>query len=254
MIFDNFYHSMIKNFLQNILTKNLAGKELTDEKIHDFKRLTMAQAGIIVSLFLLNFFTFLQFTYCIEIAESIFFAALGVYVYLLWDMLRNYTTNKLIVLLNFIFIMGVFTIGIIVVNPWVPMEIEGAYKLSLAGIQFCLLAVECTVIYFTLAEFFRKDLGLPMRLWGAASIYLMTGLAFGSVYEMVCILDINCLGLDIPLKTMGMMKRIEFSLMVLSGMNNPYTSAGNMIFSMGTIEALWGQLFIVLIVGRLLMK
>ena len=62
---------------------------------------------------------------------------------------------------------------------------------------------------------------MPMRLWGAACIYLMIGLAFGSAYEIICVLEIQCLGVDIPLQTMALMKRYEFSLMVLSGMNSP---------------------------------
>ena len=62
---------------------------------------------------------------------------------------------------------------------------------------------------------------MPMRLWGAACIYLMIGLAFGSAYEIICVLEIQCLGVDIPLQTMALMKRFQFSLMVLSGMNSP---------------------------------
>ena len=95
---------------------------------------------------------------------------------------------------------------------------------------------------------------MSIRLWGAACIYLMIGLAFGSAYELVCILEIQCMGVDIPLRAVGMMKRCELSLMVLSGMESPYGNAIGMIFSMGMVESLLGQLFIVLIVGRLLMK
>lgn len=245
---------MLKRLLQSIVIRNMAGKELTDEKIRDFKRLTLIQGAIIFSLFLLDLFIYLHFPYHIELAEVIFFMLLGIYVFLLWDMLRNYTTNRKLILLNFIFIMGVFLIGLIVVNPFVHMEPTPVYKLFLAGIQVCLLAVECTVIYFTLLEFFKKDLSMHMRLWGAACIYLMIGLAFGSAYEIVCVLEIQCMGIEIPLQTMALMKRYEFSLMVLSGMNSPYDNPIGMIFSIGTIEAVWGQLFIVLIVGRLLMK
>jgi hypothetical protein len=245
---------MFAKLLNLILVKNLGGKELTDEKIHDFKRLTLVQGSIILSLFLLDIFSYLHFSYHIEIAESIFFAALGIYVFLLWDMLRNYTTSRRIILLNFVFIMGVFLLGFLAVNPFFPMPVTPQYKIVLAFIQLCLLAVECTVIYYTLMEFFKKDLGMPMRLWGAACIYLMIGLAFGSAYEVICILEIHCMGIDIPLQTMGLMKRYEFSLMVLSGMDSPYGNATDMIYSMGMVEALWGQLFIVLIVGRLLMK
>jgi hypothetical protein len=235
------------------LIRNLAAKELSDEKILDFKRLVIAQVSIIGSLFLLELFSNLGFPYHTEIAESIFFTALGFYVFLLWDMLRNYTTSRTLILLNFIFIMGVFIVGVVAVNPFLPMPVTPAYRAVLAGIQICLLIVECTVIYFTLMEFFRKDLAMPMRLWGAACIYLMIGLAFGSAFELICILEIQCMGVDIPLQTMALMKRIEYSLMVLSGMDNPYGTAHGMVFSMGTIEAIWGQLFVILIVGRLMM-
>jgi hypothetical protein len=245
---------MIAKLRNLILIRNLAGKELSDEKIQDFKRLLVAQSSIIVSLFLLELFNRLDFSYHIQISESIFFAALGFYVFLLWDMLRNYTNNPKIIFLNFIFIMGVFCVGVIAVNPFFPMPITPSYRILLASIQFCLLAVECTVIYFTLMEFFKKDLGMSMRLWGAACIYLMIGLAFGSAYEIICILEIQCMGVDIPLQTMGLMKRFEFSLMVLSGMDSPYNNATGMIFSLGTVEALLGQLFVVLIVGRLMMR
>jgi hypothetical protein len=240
--------------LNYILVKNLAGKELTDEKIRDFKRLSFAQAMLILTLFLLHLFSFLHFPYHIQIAESVFFAVLGFYVFQLWDMLRNYTYSKAIILLNFVFITGVFLIGVIAANPFMKIPQTTEYKLILTGIQFCLLGVECTVIYFALLEFFRKDLGLPIRLWGAACIYLMIGLAFGSAFEILCILDVDCLGVDIPLQTMALMKRIEFSLMILSGMGTPYEHASGMVYSLATVEALWGQLFVVLIVGRLLMK
>jgi hypothetical protein len=245
---------MIGKLRNIILIRNLAGKELSNEKIHDFKRLLLAQASIVMSLFLLELFNYLNFPYHIQVSESIFFGTLGFYVFLLWDMLRNYTTSPKIIFLNFIFIMGVFGVGVIAVNPFFPMPVTPGYRVVLAGIQFCLLSVGCTVIYFTVMEFFKKDLGMSMRLWGAACIYLMIGFVFGSAYEIICILDIQCLGVDIPLQTMGLMKRFEFSLMVLSGMDSPYGNASGMIFSLGTVEALWGQLFVVLIVGRLMMK
>jgi hypothetical protein len=245
---------MLKRLTTYIFVKNLSGKVLTDEKIHDFKRLLVVQIAILLSLFILDLFTHLQFPMYLELSETLFFAALGTYVFLLWDMLRNYTTSKRIILINFFFINGVFLIGFIAVNPFFPMEPTVPYRLVLAAVQLCLLSVESTIIYFTLMEFFRKDLGMNIRLWGAANIYLMIGLAFGSVYELISIVDLNALGIDLPLRTEGFMKRCEFSLMVLSGMNTPYSDLAPMMYSLGTVEALFGQLFVVLIVGRLLMK
>ena len=240
--------------LQMILVRNLAGKELTDEKIRDFRKMVLVQGLLISTIFLLHLFQYLAFPWHLQIAESIFFAVLGYYVFLMWDMLRNYTTSRLVVFLNFVLIMGVFVLGFLAVNPWMPMPLNTPYRLILTFIQSCLLGVESFLIYFTLREFFKRDLSMPMRLWGAACIYLMIGLAFGSAYELICILQIDCLGVDIPLQTMALMKRCEFSLMVLSGMDTPYASVSPLISSLATVEALWGQLFVIFIVGRLMVK
>jgi hypothetical protein len=245
---------MPSKYLQYIVARNIDGKELTDEKIRDFKRVVLAQVAIIFSLFLLAVFETMDFAWRIEIAESVFFATLGVYCFLLWDMLRNYASSRRVIIVNFIFIMGVFLFGVVGVNPFYPMAPTPSYRIFLAIVQICLMAVEISVIYYTILEFFKKDLGLPIKLWGAACIYLMIGLAFGSVYEILCISQLDCLGVDIPLRTIALMKRIGFSFMVLSGMGFPYSNVSELMYAAGTVEALWGQIFIVLIVGRLLVK
>ena len=233
--------------------KNLEATELTNEKIRDFRRIVFAQASILVTLFILELFTWLAFPLYLELAETLFFAALGIYALLLWDMLRNFTTSRRIVMLNFIFIMGVFIAGFICVNPFWPMELSIPYRAMLIIIQTCLLTVECFVIGFTIREFFKRDLDLPIKLWGAAALYMMIGMTFGSVYEILCILQLDCLGTDIPLRTIAMMKRVGFSFMVLCGMDVPY-NVTPLINSVVTIESLFGEIFIVLIVGRFLVK
>ncbi|GHN00133.1 hypothetical protein WSM22_16220 [Cytophagales bacterium WSM2-2] len=235
--------------------KNLEGKELTDEKIRDFRRLLISQISVIFSIFFLEFTESFPFPYHIEIAEAFFFGVLGVYVYFLWDTLRNYTSSRMVIFVNFVFIIGVFVLGTFVANPFFELVDRSGvtYKILLLFTQISLLIVEGCVIYFTVVEFFKKEFNLPIKLWAAACIYLMTGLAFGSFYEMLCIFDVDCLGIDIPLRTMALMKRIGYSMMVLSGMDTPY-SATSVIYMASTFEALWGQLFVILIVGRLMIK
>lgn len=233
--------------------KNLEATELTNEKIRDFRRIVFAQVSILLTLFILELFTWLAFPLYLELAETIFFAALGIYAFLLWDMLRNFTISRRIVMLNFIFIMGVFLAGFICVNPFWPMELSTPYRTMLIAIQACLLAVECFVVGFTIREFFKRDLDLPVKLWGAAALYMMIGMSFGSLYEILCVLQLDCLGTDIPLRTVAMMKRVGFSFMVLCGMDIPYNIT-SLINSVMTIESLFGQIFIVLIVGRFLLK
>jgi len=241
--------------MQVSFIKNLEGKELTDEKIRDFKRLLISQIAVIVSILFLEFSESAQLPLHPELPETIFFLALGLYVFLLWDALRNYTRSKMIIIVNFVFIIGVFVLGTVVANPFVELVDRSSlmYQVMLFFTQISLLTVEGCLIYFTVIEFLKKDFDLSIKLWAAACIYLMTGLAFGSFYEMFCIFDVDCLGIDVPLRTMALMKRMGYSLMVLSGMNIPYTPTGT-IYMASTFEALWGQLFVVLIVGRLMIK
>lgn len=235
--------------------KNLEGKELTDEKIRDFKRLLISQIAILASILFLELSESAQLPLYPKLPETIFFLALGIYVFLLWDALRNYTNSRMIILVNFVFIIGVFVLATFVANPFLDFFDKSSwlYKILLLFTQISLLTVEGFVMYFTLKEFLKKEFNMPIKLWAAACIYLMTGLAFGSFYEMFCIFDVNCLGIDVPLRTMALMKRIGYSMMVLSGMNIPYTPTGT-IYMASTFEALWGQLFVVLIVGRLMIK
>lgn len=235
--------------------KNLEGKELTDEKIRDFRRLLISQVAIIASILFLEFSESAHFPLHPELPETIFFMTLGIYVFLLWDALRNYTRSKIIIMVNFIFIIGVFVLGTVVANPFFEFVDKSSllYRILLLFTQISLLTVEGCVIYFTVIEFLKKDFNLSIKLWAAACIYLMTGLAFGSFYEMFCIFDVDCLGIDVPLRTIALMQRMGYSMMVLSGMNIPYTPTGT-IYMASTFEALWGQLFVVLIVGRLMIK
>src|ERR1051325_7554251 len=117
------------------ILKNLEATELTNEKIRDFRRIVFAQASILVTLFISELFTWLAFPLYLELAGTLFFAALGIYALLLWDMLRNFTTSRRIVMLNFIFIMGVFIAGFICVNPFWPMELSIPYRAMLIIIQ-----------------------------------------------------------------------------------------------------------------------
>src|SRR5689334_10311866 len=134
-------------FIQYILSRNIEGKQLTDEKISDFKRIVLCQTGLISSLFLLAIFEELAFPYHIEIAETIFMGCLGVYVFLLWDALRNYTTNRKVILFFFIVINGVFVLSFVGSNPFIPMAPTLSYRIFLTVVLSCLLTVETSVIY-----------------------------------------------------------------------------------------------------------
>jgi hypothetical protein len=182
----------------------------------------------------------------------LFFSILGIYVFLLWDMLRNYTRNRVLLLFLLVLIMGTFLLGIIFVNPFFSLLELREFRIATFLIISTLLLVETSVIYFTIIEIFKRDLSINERMWGAACIYMIAGFAFGSVYEIIDIISINSLDLGIPLGTLHFIKSISFSFHILAGTGISYPCT-ELITNLASLESLWGNLFIVFVVGRLLL-
>ncbi len=236
------------------LLQNLKDIELAREKIKDFKNVVYLQIILLlVTMLFKNILELFDLAHTDKVTEILFFSVLGVYVYLLWDMLRNYTRNRFLLLALLVLIMGTFLTGVIFINPFFTL-IDGIVFRIVAGlIMFTLLCVEISVMYFTVAEMFKIDLPINERLLGATCIYLITGIAFGSIYEIIGLINATHLPFDLPMGTLHFMKSISFSFLTLGGIDNPYVCS-ELVIHLTAIEAIWGNLFIVFVVGRLLYK
>ncbi len=233
--------------------KNLKGIELTREKLKDFKKVVPVQIVLLLVTYLSKgMMDLFKVPYSTIITELLFFFILGIYVFLLWDMLRNYTRSRALLLVLLVLIMGTFLIGVIFVNPFFSLLQPREFKIVTFLIMAALLSVESFVVYFTITEIFKRDLSINERMWGAACIYMITGFAFGNVYEIIDIISISSLDLGVPLGTLHFMKSISYSFHVLAGISSSYPCS-ELITNFTSIESLWGNLFIVFVVGRLLL-
>jgi hypothetical protein len=236
------------------LLQNLKDIELSREKLKDFKNVVYVQMALLLTTLLLKgLLDLFGIPNNNALTETLFFSVLGIYVYLLWDMLRNYTRSKVLLLALLILIMGTFLFGVIFINPFFTL-IEGTtFRIAAGIIMFTLLLVEISVMYFTVMEMFKRDLPVNERLLGATCIYLIMGISFGSVYEIIATINETSMLFDLPLGTLHFMKSISFSFLTLAGIDNPYTCS-ELVINISAIEAIWGNLFIVFVVGRLLYK
>jgi hypothetical protein len=235
------------------LFQNLKDIELAREKLKDFKKVVPVQISLLLVTFLSKgIMDLFSISYGNEITEMLFFSILGIYVYLLWDMLRNYTRSRTLLLVLLVLIMGTFLLGVIFVNPFFTLLNTQQFRVVTGLIMTTLLLVEASVVYFTIIEIFKRDLSINERMWGAACIYLITGTAFGNVFEIIDIISISSLDLGIPLGTLHFIKSISFSFHILAGTDISYPCS-ELINNFTIIEALWGNLFIVFVVGRLLL-
>ncbi|MFL5728234.1 MAG: hypothetical protein ACJ75J_02000, partial [Cytophagaceae bacterium] len=151
------------------LFQNLKDIDLTREKLKDFKKVVPVQIGLLLVTFLTKgFLDLLKIPYAGIITELLFFSTLGIYVFLLWDMLRNYTRSRALLIFLLVLIMGTFLLGVIFVNPFYSLLDAKQFRIVTCLIMTTLLLVEASVIWFTIVEIFKHDLSINERMWGAA--------------------------------------------------------------------------------------
>ena len=157
----------------------------------------------------------------------------------------------MILMILLILIMGTYLLAIFVINPFFQFVDDTTFQWVSVYVMFTLLVVEIMVVGVSIMEIFKREMTLSERLWGAACIYLIIGIAFGGIYELAAIIDPMQIIFDVPLSSSHFMYSISYSFLVLGGIDNPY-EVSQFIVRISTIEAVWGNLFVVFLVGRLL--
>jgi hypothetical protein len=80
----------------------------------------------------------------------------------------------------------------------------------------------------------------------------MICLSFGSLYHLLCIIKPDSLGETMELGFANYSECITYSLSILGGMDPGHPNAARIIRNISVLEALWSNLFVVLIIGKLM--
>jgi len=175
-----------------------------------------------------------------------------IYSFLLWDLLRNFTKNQYLIVTIFFTLVLIVMVGLVVENPFIQIINPEYRRPFLLGIHGALFPIEVLVISFTIVDVFKGKFLSSERLWGAACIFLMIGISFASLYDLISIIHPGSLGVIIPLGLESYSECIYYSFNVLGGLDTAYPEPIKLIRNLGVIEAVWGNLFTVLIIGKLL--
>ncbi|MFN3841172.1 MAG: hypothetical protein ACK4RF_10750 [Cyclobacteriaceae bacterium] len=231
----------------------VGSNRLQQEKQKDYRNVVLIQVMIITMGLLLSG-TLLADSKS-EISKFIisvfsFFGAL--YAFLLWDLLRNFTSSNLLIRSILFVLIGIVVFGILIEFPYYKLiEIENR-RVALLVIHGLLFPIEVIVIFFTIRDIFGSEFLTPDKLWGSACVFLMTGISFGSLYDLICISGYGNLGVELELGIPNYAECVGHSLSLLGGIDSRYPDATYLIKNLGVIEGLWGSLFTVLIIGKLL--
>jgi hypothetical protein len=237
----------------NTSLKNLLSKDdLQKEKSRDYRNIVIIQITIIVFGLTLSE-PLLQNSKSPEskliISVFSFFGAL--YAFLLWDLLRNFTSSRILIKLILVVLSGIIVMGILVEFPYyqfLHIADRQSYLLTIHGLLF---PIEITVISFTIHDIFNGKFFTSDKLWGAACVFLMIGISFGSLYDLISITRPGSLGVDIELGLPNYSECVTYSFSVLGGVDSGLQPS-RLIRNISVIESVWGSIYGMLIIGKLL--
>jgi hypothetical protein len=230
----------------------LSRPALQKEKTKDYRNIVLIQvvivsSGLILSEPLLADSKSNESKLIISIFS--FFGA--TYAFLQWDLLRNFTNNRPLLMAILVALSAVIIAGILVEFPYyqlIQVPNRQAYLLTLHGVLF---PIEVTVISFAIRDLFSGTYMTPDKLWGAACIFLMIGISFGSLYDLISIAKPGSLGAPIELGLPNYAECVTYSFSILGGID-PGLQPSRLIRNISILEAVWGGLYGMLIIGKLL--
>jgi hypothetical protein len=182
---------------------------------------------------------------------SIFLTFSAAYVFLLWDLLRNFTSSRWLITTIFIALWGIFLAGTMVEFPYYHILHVPDRRIFLLMLHGLLFPVEVTVIGFAIRDIFSGGYLSPDKLWGAACVYLMVGISFGSLYHLIDMASPGSLGVTQLLGMPNYSECIAYSFSLLGGVD-PGTTTSHFVRNISVLEGIWGALYAMLIIGKLL--
>jgi hypothetical protein len=239
---------MLNFTLKGLLTRD----QLQQEKTKDYRNIVIIQ--VIILVFGLTLSQPILEDSKSPVSKLIitvfsFFAA--TYAFLLWDLLRNFTTSRKLLTTLITVLAIVIATGILVEFPYyqiIEVPDRRTYLLTIHGLLF---PIEITVISFAIRDLFSGGFFTSDKLWGAACVYLMIAISFGSLYDLISTAVPGSLGVPIELGFPTYAECVSYSLGILGGVDAGLHPS-RLIRNISILEAVWGAIYGMLIIGKLL--
>ncbi len=226
--------------------------DLQKEKQHDYRNVVITQVLIVTLGLTLSGPVLEDSASAISKFIIVIFFGFGtVYNFLLWDLLRNFTKNKILIVVIFCVLVGMILFGSLSEFPYYKF-VEMDRRTALLIIHGSLFPIEIIIISFAIRDIFMDDYFTPDKLWGAAAVFLMVGISFGSLYDLICTIVPGALNKDLELGFPTYSECINYSFSVIAGIDTAHPEAIKILRNISVLEAVWSTLFTVLIIGKLL--
>ncbi len=235
----------------SFLTRQLTTTALQREKLKDYRNIVVIQVTVITILMTLeDLLAGIGFVDIQKWVYTLFIAFAGFYLLLLWDMMRNFTSNMLIVRGSLAWLMVLFVLGAMGENPFRRLlDNPRPYYIF---IHSSLTIIQSYIITLSIRDIFSGSRVTSDKLWGSACVYLMIGFVFGDVFDILNLLSPGCFGVEIPVGFASYLGGVYFSYATLGGVDAGYEHLSRLVRNVSVIESLFGNLYLVFLIGRIL--
>lgn len=220
-------------------------RELQEEKRKDYRNVVAAQSVLLlVSLFTDDWFGDSGFSF------HVFTLCAAVYLGLLWDLSRNFTLKRWVPRTLGAVGLTVVLSSIVYNNfLWTP---RGGIAVNVL-LHGTTIAIQAVVLWLGLRDLLRGSRNAVDKLWAAAGLYLMIGIAFGESIHLLHLLAPDTLGPGLLPDVRGFHEALYVSFVSLTGADNDLKGVSHFCRNLLVVEALVAQLFLVMLISRLLL-
>lgn len=222
----------------------LYSPESQEEKRKDYRNVVAAQAILLVVSLLTD--DWLNDT---RITFFLFQLCCIVYLGLIWDLSRNFTFKRWLPRL-----MGILSLLVVSTSLtynylfWDPVR-GILVNCLLHGVT---VGIQAVVIGLGLRDLVHGPRNAADKLWAAAGLYIMLGIAFGELIHFVHLLRPETLGPKIPADVIGFHEALYVSFATLTGADNEISGISHFCRNLLAMESLMAQLYVVMLISRLL--
>ncbi len=224
---------------------------LTREKQKDYRNTVILQIVIlVVQLLMEDLFKLAGWAPPMGFLRPLFYALSGLYLVFLWDLFTNFQPPRW--LLRGCQFAGISAFScLVVLDVVLGVGETNGRELRLVS-HLTVLAIQFVVILAALRDLFQGPRHAADKLWGSACIYFMTGFTFAGVYYSVFLMNPLAFGTVLGSDAWGFFEALYVSLSALVGMDTIYDQPIRLVRNTILLEGTWGQLYLVLLIGRLL--
>lgn len=144
-------------------------------------------------------------------------------------------------------------IGLSVANPFADLYSASQKQILFPLFHLSNLVVDLIFIFYILKDIFQSPETEMDHIWGAIIVYFLIILSFGEVFELILLLkDHGLLGKAYEIGYPSYIQALMFSQNSIAGVDTMYPDAHDFMKKIANLENISGNLFLTVILGRLL--